>query len=56
LRSKPAAPQNVNKPSREYDYLDYEENEKKLHELKTKDLDRFKLLLSDNTIAQFGGA
>lgn len=35
------------KPPKEYDYLDFEENERKLQELKAKELDRFKSMFND---------
>lgn len=48
LKSKQNAPVQapVEKPPKEYDYLDFEENERKLQELKEKELARFKNLLS----------
>ena len=50
LRSNPASAiqtQEATKPPKEYDYLDYEENEKKLEELRSKELNRFKNMFGE---------
>lgn len=48
LKSRQNAPPPVEKPPKEYDYLDFEENERKLKELKEKELSRFKSLLNSH--------
>lgn len=45
-RTADVNPENL-RPPKEYDYLDFEENEKKLNQLKSTELDRYKNMLGD---------